>query len=453
MKNFTLIVLILNGICSANAQNKLKQIKHPVNSENKILSQISMPGKSRTYSYYNNTWNYNRNNVYTYTNFSDLSTNTSTDTTTGINQNMEQHYYDAGRHDTLTIYSNWNTSTNNWQDYNKSIRRYDSRGNITEEFYYSWDNNSSQLILNNGYKTQYTYDSNNNIIDEIRQEYNNSTMQWNYSYRIIYTYAANAWSDVTIQTWDGTNWVNEERYYNIVWHNFINEEPQSYYNDRWNNNAWDQYQRVNITYTNYDYVEIDDTIQNNVWSNYARYTYTGDQYGSMTNVYAKMISGTWVDQTRYTRTFDSHINETLNSNETFINGNWRIDNGYQYQHTYSGDNLLETIVQYYDNNSLAYVNQFKHIYYDFRSFNNTGLKNISENEVNLFPNPSKDFIKISNNTFIHTIYLYDLTGKEILKLTPNNTIVNIDLNTLDPGTYLYKIISGDKVCSGRFMKL
>jgi len=62
--------------------------------------------------------------------------------------------------------------------------------------------------------------------------------------------------------------------------------------------------------------------------------------------------------------------------------------------------------------------------------------------IAIYPNPTSDFITISaKNSTISTIEIYNILGKEILKVnTTNSNQLKIDLSDLSSGIYLIKII-------------
>ena len=96
---------------------------------------------------------------------------------------------------------------------------------------------------------------------------------------------------------------------------------------------------------------------------------------------------------------------------------------------------------------------------EYRTGNNTVPK-ISMDETNLFnvhPNPVKNHLYISNLTRITndlTFTIYNLSGTQLISKRINMSTSIIDLNTLENGTYLYKIHSNSELYQrGKFIKL
>ncbi|MCF8433323.1 MAG: T9SS type A sorting domain-containing protein, partial [Crocinitomicaceae bacterium] len=77
-----------------------------------------------------------------------------------------------------------------------------------------------------------------------------------------------------------------------------------------------------------------------------------------------------------------------------------------------------------------------------------------ETTLSLFPNPSRDFIKIQLEADqIEKIELYSLTGKLIFKTDLNSNIFILDTANYPSGTYLLKVFSQNHGCiNTKFIK-
>ncbi|SEP66513.1 T9SS type A sorting domain-containing protein [Flavobacterium urocaniciphilum] len=77
-------------------------------------------------------------------------------------------------------------------------------------------------------------------------------------------------------------------------------------------------------------------------------------------------------------------------------------------------------------------------------------------EYSLFPNPSNEFINVTNKEKISTIEIYDLTGKQI-KVVPIEELNNnkgINIKEFKSGIYLMKIIDlNNQVTNQKFQKI
>jgi len=77
----------------------------------------------------------------------------------------------------------------------------------------------------------------------------------------------------------------------------------------------------------------------------------------------------------------------------------------------------------------------------------TGVASISgaENNVQLFPNPAQDRVQVAfdlpaNAQGVH-VSLYDLTGRVVLQQQVLTPAQQLDVSSLNPGTYIYKVAS------------
>lgn len=67
----------------------------------------------------------------------------------------------------------------------------------------------------------------------------------------------------------------------------------------------------------------------------------------------------------------------------------------------------------------------------------TGLA-IDENEVSqllMYPNPTQNVISLKSNKEIHRVMIYNQLGGLVKNVSPNNTLLSIDINDLSKGVY------------------
>lgn len=80
---------------------------------------------------------------------------------------------------------------------------------------------------------------------------------------------------------------------------------------------------------------------------------------------------------------------------------------------------------------------------------------MSDLKVNVFPNPTTDYIHFELADYINgRIAIYDINGREVLTQNIDSKNVSINLNTLESGNYIYRIIEGKMIQkSGKINKL
>ena len=67
--------------------------------------------------------------------------------------------------------------------------------------------------------------------------------------------------------------------------------------------------------------------------------------------------------------------------------------------------------------------------------------------IQIYPNPSGDFINIQSDRIVKNVRVSDLTGRTVLHVSPGTTYVRLSLNSLENGIYFLHLgmMNGDKV--------
>jgi len=82
--------------------------------------------------------------------------------------------------------------------------------------------------------------------------------------------------------------------------------------------------------------------------------------------------------------------------------------------------------------------------------NNTGIENISSNQITVYPNPAKDELYIKSELQIKKVEIYSSTGS--LLLSDNNFNRKITVSSLPKGIYLVKIYTDNGVVVSKIVK-
>ncbi len=82
--------------------------------------------------------------------------------------------------------------------------------------------------------------------------------------------------------------------------------------------------------------------------------------------------------------------------------------------------------------------------------------NVISNNINIYPNPSADFININTNNFIGRIYgikILNVEGKEVKNISLNlsSQIIKVPVNKLSDGIYFVQFITDEGIFSKKFM--
>jgi hypothetical protein len=72
-----------------------------------------------------------------------------------------------------------------------------------------------------------------------------------------------------------------------------------------------------------------------------------------------------------------------------------------------------------------------------------GLEEISERNINLYPNPANAYVSLVSASQINSIEITDFTGRIVFKLQPNSTYADLDIKILSSGYYFVRVTSDD----------
>ncbi len=70
----------------------------------------------------------------------------------------------------------------------------------------------------------------------------------------------------------------------------------------------------------------------------------------------------------------------------------------------------------------------------------------------MYPNPVKDILNLSADTTIEIVNIYNMLGQEVLKTSPEETQVEINTSSLEPGAYIVKVQAGNQIGSYQLLK-
>lgn len=145
-------------------------------------------------------------------------------------------------------------------------------------------------------------------------------------------------------------------------------------------------------------------------------------------------------------------NEFANERDVFttVSGEWAT-----YFWDFAGDppvyNVLTLMLGYSTPNDAS-----PSATYYFDDIQQSGPNSLSEfsklDGVRSFPNPAKDQVTISSDSEqINTIILFDIQGREVLALQPNNQNVSMDVSALPSGLYVAQISTASQVGTLKLM--
>ena len=126
--------------------------------------------------------------------------------------------------------------------------------------------------------------------------------------------------------------------------------------------------------------------------------------------------------------------------------------------TKTNGEIKQLIIQSATNYSpvVASRNQFGYGIPDFNNALSSALTvgSFQNNDYSIFPNPTTDEVTFhfSANSDISKVYIYSISGQQVLEGTISTTMPSLSLKTLRSGVYFYKTVSGTNSKSGKIIK-
>ncbi len=80
-----------------------------------------------------------------------------------------------------------------------------------------------------------------------------------------------------------------------------------------------------------------------------------------------------------------------------------------------------------------------------------GVQDLTVSEISVYPTVSKDMVNIAAKTNIDNVAVYNTSGQQVLKLSPNSTNAQFNVSALPAGVYMVKIQSGKQVLTKKIV--
>ena len=378
MKKITLLLLLL---CSITA-----------------FSQVKLT--SATEEYYNGTsWENNYKRTFTY----------------DANNNLvsEKSYYR-------------DSSTTSWEFSSSETYVYNAANRVVSSTYESFDVSGN---ISYGYKSNYTYNGNNQVTESIDLEFTNGV--WVNQYKSTYAYTNGKITSVVGQDWNGSSWVyvtdgdQQDASSKITISYGANDLVSEFIYADWDGSSWSLVDKELYTYNTNNKIA---RIISYDWNGAAYETYFKEEY-----------------------TYDANGNLILEKSFDYSNGSYELS--YETSYTFDSTQMMSSFTHpfkdqfgfdaltgqenFYVNKILGYEEE------DYRTTYNYGeatasVKDFSSIDFAVFPNPTSSILKIDDTSFtLKNIELFNVLGKKVFVSTKNE----INIAHLVNGVYLLKIES------------
>jgi Secretion system C-terminal sorting domain len=346
----------------------------------------------------------------------------------------------------------------------KHILSYNSNYDLTE-----WLNlveGENEWI--NSYKTEYFYDSEDNLIHELDLSWNSNA--WDSLVQINFTYSGGNIYQQIIESYTSNGWTNYSRTtYNYYSSGYISNTIS----EEWINNNWQTSQQTKYSYNQVNKTDsiLFLTWNGSQWQNYfkTRYFYSTDLSEEDSIIAQSWTGAKWLNSTKRIPTFD------LNHNRVeYIDQNWEINNwvnSNRFEYTFNGYSYITSAdCEIWNNNQWEYgdgIIIFENPDGIIAGFYTNELyayySEITEtrDEHNLlpakyllyqnYPNPFNPATTIKYSIpemSAVTIKVYNILGKEIAVLVdeeePAGTYnVSFNASKIASGVYYYTISAGN----------
>lgn len=333
-------------------------------------------------------------------------------------------FNDDDKNEVTTVFHwNWNSSV--WVNNNKTEFEYNSQGLVIEELHYNTDNETNNWKL--FYKNDIVYNTNNEIIEYTRSNWNYQIAMWDNSYMYTYEYDDGIRS-FYVYNWDSIHWtpISKNIGYRIDLYTIANDE---------------------YTYTG-------DTIWVHDYKSETRYDIYGNRiYYESYELNETSISWVGTHKSNYVYNESGKILMLISYRWRPTEGEWGLNRKMEYYYNDHGIlYYLGTFGWNVDEN--IWIKNGSDISY-FSNPSSIADYHANYAMIKINPNPSTNLITINYDTIVNQNAVYNIftiSGKVICKgITKQGNTINV--SKLDAGYYVLKLEVGTKQYSGKFLKL
>jgi len=331
------------------------------------------------------------------------------DSVVSAGSSKSEYTYDANGNIIQQIEYKWEFVPGTWEVYRKHEYIYDVNGSISQEFDYEWISGINRWDTS---KVECIYDIDGKVSQEFFYNKNTSTNNWDVYWKIENTYNINGYIEENI----GYSWNSSK-------------------------NSWEVYTKTTYIYnasqkmTNiYQYSW--DRDKNNWKEHDSKYEYI---YG------VNKIMVILYDWDSYLNKWDSYLKTECTYDNTYTSDELVLPffEDFEYKFLYGFEYEFDEYIEEWVVNT-----EFVFYYSEIAS----SVQFVELDKVSICPNPTSDYLKFNirkNQNFI--IEIIDIQGKKLMHCEINNG-ETICVGHLNSGLYIYNIFSEELKQSGKFIK-
>ncbi|MEZ5016078.1 MAG: T9SS type A sorting domain-containing protein [Flavipsychrobacter sp.] len=334
----------------------------------------------------------------------------------GTRQSNYNPYFEGFGADEYTYWT-LNSSTNQYEAFQKGINLFDSKGNIIKHIlgYIEPTGLDTSAIYD------YVYDANDRITS--RTYKSNSTSGWYWENRLSYTYDAQGnRTSYLREIWDigNNNWRNDS----MSTYTYTNGKMTGELTQWWwpTTSSWEDISRTAISYNSNEPDSIlTEQYHLSSWDTTTLEVYHYDANNNNDTLTIFDYYTSWVPSQRNIYSYDNNHNRLSNIQQGYLKSQSKFENQFRERYSYNTHNLLTlTLIDVWN----AQSSQFEYLdgypYMMFRHYGSlpSGIERISSNRnLKIFPNPASSTIQIQmivpQSKELLEFAIYDASGKQM----------------------------------------
>ena len=323
------------------------------------------------------------------------------------------------------IRANWYQVPNQWEDLEKAIIEYFPNKLIV----------TTLIFYNNSWvnNEKHTYYKDNNSIDTLilkEVQYYGTNYWTNFSkHHINYNSNGSISNDIRYN-WENNTWVNGRN--NIYTYSNNNQNTSIVYY-LWANNNWEFHEKEIINFDNINIAlnNVSKKINNNSWLNVDSIVYQNNNINMDNQVFYNWQNNTWGKRSKRVYNYDEVSNTNyIIPNYFFSHSKFKkkLINEYWYINSNNNNWLDDGILDYY-----------------YSDINTISINELSKKAISITPNPANNYITISGITN-SIINIYNISGK-LVKTQNINSSNKIDISKIKKGIYIVSATKNNSIIS------
>ncbi len=319
------------------------------------------------------------------------------------------------------VFAHWNSADGSWENYHRYTLDFNALGRIIDSQKYDWN-----LELNNWFgidRKVYVYNPDNILEEEVRYDWVFSSSTWKKSIKTVYSHNADG-TLASVDYYDYSENIENWVFYRPVYDYTYSYTPEG---------------KVSEKITRYWLNSLSGMV------NYGKQTYAYDVAGNVIDVATyrwNIANENWYGTERQVKEYDLTVDIA-----DLVYPTWESTAYYLYFY----DAKLFSEKRYSLNAQFNDWQLNSDTYYYFSELLTSTNETHNAASLKLFPNPVGDLLTIAANVPRASSYeITDLNGRVLLSQKWNGE--GIDVSQLIPGSYVIRLIEGNRVITGKFIK-